>query len=101
MGLLQTLIMVIDSYRQESLSLILSDDIIVEMFLNLTGLGHFLQLERLTVSLPFLTQNTRRQNDVMSLLSTVFTDISVEPRDEQLHLVLASSAEITNFLRHL
>ena len=103
LGLLQTLIMVVNRYRKVTFRLILSDDILVEICLNVLGLRYFLQFERLIIA--FLTvsgsiEYARRKNDLISLLYTVFTDKPAKSRYQQPYLVLASATEAAYFLWH-
>lgn len=91
--------MVIDSYREETLGLVLSDDVLVEMCLDFHGLRHLLQaglaLLRLVPIQPVLLLHY-----AVSLLSTVLTDIAVDTSNEKPYLILCPATETTCFPCH-
>ena len=100
-GLLQTLIVIVDSYREETLGLILSDDIVIEIGLDLLGFGHLLQLRLATSCLIFLIVYQILLDDTIGLLGTILTDIAAQTRDQQFNLPFAPSTETTFFLHSL
>ena len=97
--LLQTLIVVVDSNGKIALSLVLSNDILVQMFLNLLGFGNALSLEILFDFLRFRTIAISRSN-LIGLNSTIFADAAVHTSYQESHLVLRASTEITFLLCH-
>ena len=87
----QTLVVVIHSHRQIALGLVLTDDILVEIFLDFLWLGDTRLLAesllRLFAGLLIhITENAGILYYLVSLHSTVLTDITIESCDEQLYL---------------
>ena len=90
-GLEQTLVVVIHSHRQIALGFVLSNDILVEIFLDLLWLGYTRLLAEslfrlLAGLLIHVTEHAGILYYLVSLHSTVLTDITVESCDEQLYL---------------
>ena len=103
LGLLQPLVVVVHGHGQIAFGLILPDDILVQIALNLFGLGHFfLGSVRLlgVFALGFAPQHAALLHNIVGLRGAVLTDIAVQSGDEQPYLVFVSSAERTNFLCH-
>ena len=97
--LLQTLVMIIHSHRQEAFSLILSYHVLIKMFFNFLGLRHTLQLERQMFLLGIRAIAIGRSH-LIGLNGTILTDTSVHARYQELHLSFRTAAEITLFLHH-
>ena len=96
--LLQTLIVIIDSNGKMTLGLFLSDDIFIEIFLDLHRLWHLLQGKLRVIALWF--QYASLLHNLKCLLGALLTDKAIDTRDQQLHFILASSTEATCFLWH-
>ena len=92
-GLLESLVVIIYGHCQAFLRFVLSDDILVEIFLYLHRLWHGLRLEGLWFIR--LCGYLGRLVDAVCLFDTHVTDISVDTGDEQAALILRPSAEIT------
>ena len=92
---------IISDHSQILLSLVLSDDIFVEIFLYLRGLGHVAERH---VECGFPAHSLRPEaslhHNLVGLLRTGVADKSVQSGDEQIDVLLASSAEAANFLWH-
>ena len=90
--------MVVDGYRKIALGLVLSDDILVKMFLNLLGFRNALGLE--VWLFGFGSTKTISHRHLISLGGTVFTYASIHTRYQESHFTLGASTEITFFLCH-
>ena len=96
--LLQTLIVIIDSNGKMTLGLFLSDDIFIEIFLDLHRLWHLLQGKLRVIALWI--QYASLLHYLKCLLGALLTDKAIDTGDQQLHFILASSTEATCFLWH-
>ena len=83
--LLQTLVVVIYSDSQIALSLILTDDIFIQVFFDFYRLWHLFE-NKLTLS-SLRSQDSCRLYDFISLLSAIFANEAIDTRNEQSDLV--------------
>ena len=83
--LLQALIVVIHSDSQIALSLILTDDIFIQVFFDFYRLWHLFE-NKLTLS-SLRSQDSCRLYDFISLLSAIFANEAIDTRNEQSDLV--------------
>lgn len=97
--LLQALIVVIHRYSQMALSLILSDDILIQIFLDFHRLWHILQ-NKLAFGCILLVQYASLLHNIVCLLGAILTDVAVDTCNQQLNFRFTSSTEATNFLWH-
>ena len=97
--LLQALIVVIHRYSQMALSLILSDDILIQIFLDFHRLWHILQ-NKLAFGSILLVQHASLLHNIVCLLGAILTDVAVDTCNQQLNFRFTSSTEATNFLWH-
>ena len=100
LGLLQPFVMIVDRYRKIAFRFVLTDDILVKVLLDFLRFRHFLHFERITFTALFLCQSTCLHDNVVSLLRTVLTDITVQTRDKELHIFLVPTAKTTFLLGH-
>ena len=100
--LLQTLVVVVYGYRQILLRIVLTDDILVEIFLYLRWFRHVVErhVECARVLARSLRSEARFEHNLISLLRTRVADEAVQSGDEEIYVLLASSAEATYFLWH-
>ena len=94
--LLQALVVVIDRYGKIAFRLILTNDIVVEISLDLLGLWYFLQLKLLSVGLSLMGDILL--HNTICLFGTVLTDKTVQACDQQSYVLLTSATETTFFL---
>ena len=95
--LLQTLIVIIHRHGKRALGTILSDDILIQILLDLYWLRHLLQCELLVL---LIVENARRQHDIICLPGTILADKALDACYQQFHFALASSAKATHILWH-
>ncbi len=97
--LLQPLIVVIDGHRKETLGLVLSDDILIEIVLDVDRLRYRLLFEA-ALSLRLRGIGEILLHNPVGLLCAVLADIAVHTGDEQPALPFRPSAETTCLLYH-
>ena len=101
--LLQSLIMIVDRNRQITFGFVLTDDILVQIFLDVFWLWNFLQFKVsiICMGIGISPKQTRRLNNLISLLGTIFANEPIQSRYQKFNFFLASSTEAAHFLRHL
>ena len=92
--------MVVNGYGEVALGLVLTNHIVIEIFLYFLRLGHFLELERLT-AFPLITKQACGKHYLVCLFRTTLANETIQPRDEQLDLIFRPTTKTTNFLCHL
>ena len=96
--LLKSLVVVIHRHGQTALCVVLTDDILVEIFLYLARLRHLLKFKLSILLLLVFVEQSCRLNYLVSLHGTALAYISVNTRYEQLDVFFATSAKATNFI---
>ena len=100
-GLLQTFIVIVNSHRKETLGLVLTNNILVQIVLDLHGFGHRHRLfTRTAVAASLRSIREILLHNTIGLLRTVLADIAIHTRDEQSALHFRPSAEATCLLYH-
>lgn len=91
--------MVVHRYRQETLCIILPDNILIEKILYLYRFRKFFQVQfRCAIAFPG-TQSLL--SNLIGLSSTAVTDVTVHPRYEETDFILRTPAETASVLFRL
>ena len=93
-GVKQPFVVVVDRHRHVALGVVLSDDILVEKFLDLRRLEQLLHLEGRRGGTPLLRGHVVLDDDLIAVLDTFVADIgTVHALEHDLHIPALGTAE--------